>query len=226
MRRVPLRWRLFVVVVAAVVPLAITAAYSLFAGYDAQRQQAEASGLDVARAFDTAVGAELKRTISVLQVPGANPPRSTASTPISSSSARARALQLEPNWKAISLADSQGRPLLDTRQLADGSAPPPIADPESMGNRASHRKARGRLSREGRLGICARGARADLRDGRPIVRDHGDARSERDPRGAQYADRRRPLDRGGGGCAREPVARTKSAEQSIGTPFSPRSSRC
>src|SRR5678816_4493970 len=114
MTRVPLRRRLFVVVIAAVIPLAIMAAVALWAGYQQQRAQAERSGLDVARAMHTTVSAELRRTISVLQVLAS----SRAMEPLDRAFLLERARQTlaaQNNWRAISLADPQGRILLDTR---------------------------------------------------------------------------------------------------------------
>jgi len=130
MRRVPLARRLFIVVVAAVVPLAIMAAYTLYAGYQEQRRQAETAGLDVARALHTAVEAELRRTISVLQVLGNS--RSLDALDKAFFLERAQqTLAMEPNWLAIQLADARGEPLLDTRPPgATGIAP--VADPDSM----------------------------------------------------------------------------------------------
>ena len=122
MTRVPLRRRLFIVVVAAVVPLAIMAVYVLFASYQEQRRQAEMAGLDVARAFQVAVGAELKRTISILRVLGGT----RAIDPLERAAFLDRARQTlaaEPNWRGISLADAEGHPVLDTRPNVEGSAP-------------------------------------------------------------------------------------------------------
>jgi hypothetical protein len=68
MNRVSFRERIFLVVAAAVLPLAIMSAVALYAGYQNQQEQAERSGLDLARAVAVAVDGELRRVISVLQV--------------------------------------------------------------------------------------------------------------------------------------------------------------
>src|SRR5688572_7040603 len=69
-KKIPLRERLFIVVLAAALPLAIMAAFALYAGYQEQRKQAERAGLDIARAFASTVAAELHRSVSVLRVLG------------------------------------------------------------------------------------------------------------------------------------------------------------
>src|SRR5688572_15385860 len=128
--RVPLRQRLLVVVVAAVVPLAIMAAFALWAGYQQQRRQAELSGLDIARAMHTAVDAELRRTISVLQVLSS----SRAMDPLDRAFLLERARQTltsQTNWKAITLADPERRIILDTR-VAEGDPVPATSDAESL----------------------------------------------------------------------------------------------
>ena len=128
-RRVPLRQRLFVVVVAAVVPLAIMSAFALYALYEQQKRQVERAGLDIARAFQFAVSAEINRTISVLQVFGS----SRVLRPLDPEGFIVRAretLGLQANWRAISLADAAGRPLLDTRHQDGGGLP--HADADSM----------------------------------------------------------------------------------------------
>jgi signal transduction histidine kinase/ActR/RegA family two-component response regulator len=219
MTRVPLSRRLFIVVVAAVVPLAIMAAYSLFAGYDAQRRQAENAGLDVARAFHAAVAAELRRTISVLQVFGNMRAADPLDPDITLERAR-QTLKQEPNWRGISVADAEGHLILDSRQGADGGIPA-LVDPESM-EAALRTQAPvvGNL-RKGPAGRYAFAVRV------PVVRD-GRARQVLtaivDPN-AILSVVSTPLaagewivavaDRNG-----NRVARTKSVEQSLGTPFS------
>ena len=63
MKRVLFRQRIFVVVAAAVLPLAVMSAVALYAGYQQQRAQAERAGLDVARALSIAIDRELNRTL-------------------------------------------------------------------------------------------------------------------------------------------------------------------
>jgi len=55
MNRVSFRERIFGVVAAAVIPLAIMSAVALYAAYERQQEQAERSGLDLARALSVAV---------------------------------------------------------------------------------------------------------------------------------------------------------------------------
>jgi signal transduction histidine kinase/ActR/RegA family two-component response regulator len=131
-KRVPVRQRLFIVVIAAVIPLAVMSAVALYAGYEQTRKQVERAGLDVVRAQHTAVSAELRRTISVLQVLAS----SRALDALDSAAFLERSRQtlgLQSNWRAITLADAQGQVLLDTRLPAGRpSAPKPPHDPDSM----------------------------------------------------------------------------------------------
>ena len=129
MRRTSLRQRLFIVVAAAVVPLAIMSAVALYAGYQEQRAQAERAGLDVARALSTAVDAELRRTISVLQVL-ANSVLIERDLPGFHDRARV-ARESQSGWRAVLLSDIDGKTLLST-ELPYGEPLPSIVERESL----------------------------------------------------------------------------------------------
>ena len=130
MNRVPIRQRLFVVVAAAVVPLAVMSAFALYAGYAQQREQAENSGLDVARALSIAVDAELQRTISVLQV--LDDDIEVEGESLAVFHERARRVQMsQPFWRAIVLDDLEGRALLST-EVPFGEKVAPVQDRESF----------------------------------------------------------------------------------------------
>ena len=218
-RRVPLRQRLFVVVVAAIVPLAVMSGFALFAGYDQTRKQVERAGLDVARAQHTAVSAELRRTISVLQVLAS----SRAFEPVDTAWFMERARQtlgLQSNWRAITLADAQGRILLDTR-LPEGQAPDPTPDPDSLRRvLATQAPVVGYLARTGNTwSIPVRV---------PVFRD-GNVRyvlsAILDPNAILevVGSQKLPGDWvvGVADARGSRVARTRSTQQSLGTPFSP-----
>jgi len=218
-RRVPLRRRLFVVVVAAVVPLAIMSGFALYAGYEQQRQQAERAGLDIARAHSTAVGAELKRTISILQVLGHSGAvaRLDAARIIDRAN---EALATQANWRAITLADARGRLLLDSR-FKPGQEPSETPDPESLRRViATQQPVIGRLTKEPQ-GTYAFAVRV------PVMQD-SELRyvlsAVIDPKTilAVLNTQRVPGDWvvavGDENGMR--IARTRSVEQSLGTPFS------
>ena len=219
-RRVPLRQRLFVVVVAAVVPLAIMAAVAIWAGYQQQRSQAERAGLDVARAMHTAVVAELRRTISVLQVLAS----SRAMAPLDKTFLLERARQTltaQTNWRAISLADPQGRIILDTRhEEAEPLLPAP--DTESLQRViASQVPVVGYLvkSNEGGYTLSVRVPvmrNGELRFVISAVLDPNAILTVLNSHRAAESWTVAAADAKG-----NRVARTRSVEQSLGTPFSP-----
>jgi signal transduction histidine kinase/ActR/RegA family two-component response regulator len=130
MKRVPIRHRLFVVVAAAVVPLAIMSGFALYAGYEQQREQAQNSGLDVARALSIAVDAELRRTVSVLQVLDDALELESESLPAFQERAR-RVQQSQPFWRAIVLYDVNGKALLSTEDAYGAPVGAPL-DRESF----------------------------------------------------------------------------------------------
>jgi signal transduction histidine kinase/ActR/RegA family two-component response regulator len=130
MRRITIKQRLFIVVAAAVFPLALMSAAALYVGYQEQRKQVERSGLDIARALSTAVDAELRRTISVLDVLG----RASAFGRGESAALYERAayvLKSQPNWHKIIMFDAQGRRMLDVGGNP-GPADRPPAEPASF----------------------------------------------------------------------------------------------
>ena len=64
---VPLRRRLFLLAIAALVPLALIAGLGLLALVERQRAEARRAGIELTRALATAVDAELGRSISVIE---------------------------------------------------------------------------------------------------------------------------------------------------------------
>ena len=102
----------------------------LYALAQQQRSQAERIGLELARALATAVDAELRSSMSVLQ--------SLASAialdhgDLSGFRERAqRVLDTQPNWAGLFLADLSGKRLVDTR-FRPGTVLPPIVERESF----------------------------------------------------------------------------------------------
>src|SRR3954463_5823289 len=67
MRTVSLRRRLLLLAAAGILPLAAMSGIALWALVQQQRVQAEGAALELARALGTAVDAELRRSISVLE---------------------------------------------------------------------------------------------------------------------------------------------------------------
>jgi signal transduction histidine kinase/ActR/RegA family two-component response regulator len=128
--RVRLRRRLFLLAAAGIVPLIIMSGVGLYALARQQRMQAERIGLELARALATAVDAELRSSVSVLQALATS--FALDGTELSRFQERAqRVVEAEPTWAAIYLADPSGKRLLDTR-FPYGSPQLPIIDRESF----------------------------------------------------------------------------------------------
>jgi signal transduction histidine kinase/ActR/RegA family two-component response regulator len=130
MAGVPLRRRLVLLAVVGIVPLAVMSGIGLYALAQQQRVQAERVGLELARAVATAVDAELRSSISVLE--------SLATTltldrgDLAGFRERAwRVLQTQPQWAAVMLAAPSGSRVVDTRFRSD-AAMPPIAERASF----------------------------------------------------------------------------------------------
>jgi signal transduction histidine kinase/ActR/RegA family two-component response regulator len=126
----PLRHRLFLLALVAILPVTAIAGLGLYALLQEQRAQVQRVGLEFARALATAVDAELGRTVAVLD--------SLATTPtldrrdLSAFQARAeRVLETQPHWAAVMLADLSGKRLIDTRFPAPVDLPP-LADRETF----------------------------------------------------------------------------------------------
>jgi hypothetical protein len=130
MAGVPLRRRLVLLAVVGIVPLAVMSGIGLYALAQQQRVQAERVGLELARAVATAVDAELRSSISVLE--------SLATTltldrgDLAGFRERARrVLQTQPQWAAVMLAAPSGTRVVDTR-FRSHAALPPIAERASF----------------------------------------------------------------------------------------------
>jgi signal transduction histidine kinase/ActR/RegA family two-component response regulator len=108
MRKIPLRRRLFLLAVVGILPLAALSGFGLFALIHQQRTQSERTGLDVARALATAVDAELRRSISMLEVLATSPVLDTGDVESFDPIAR-RVIAVRSQWRAIFLTDASGR---------------------------------------------------------------------------------------------------------------------
>jgi len=130
MNRVSFRERIVLVVAAAVLPLAIMSAVALYAGYQHQQEQAERSGLDLARAVAVAVDGELRRVISVLQVLDDALEVENENLPAFHDHAR-RVRAAHPYWRAIVLFDAEGNAVLNS-EVPYGERGPAVVERESL----------------------------------------------------------------------------------------------
>ena len=130
MRGEPLRRRLFLLMLAAIVPLAAAAGIALLALAQHQRAQGERAGIEITRALATAVDAELARSISVLEGFAVGPSLDTGELRRFHEVMR-RALETRPDWVTMTLADASGQQLLNAR-APYGSKLPEVVDPPSL----------------------------------------------------------------------------------------------
>jgi signal transduction histidine kinase/CheY-like chemotaxis protein len=145
---VPLRRRLFLLVVAGMLPVAAMSGIGLLALEHQQRKQVERVGLELARALATAVDAELRGIGSVLEVLATSVSLDHYDRPAFLARAR-RVLDTQPHWAAVVLADPSGIRLADTSFPPDTPLPP-LAEPSSVETvRRTRAPAVGSLAREG-----------------------------------------------------------------------------
>ena len=220
MKRVPLRRRLFLLAAAAILPIAVMSAVALAAVYRQQQQQQQQAGLEIARALSTAIDSELQRTASVLDV-------LATSVRLESGDLRGfhqRAItyrETQPHWRAILLVDAEGQPLLNT-EFPYGAELPAVVEKESVREVVSTgRPVIGYLSR-GPRGNFAFPVRVPvLRDGKVVYV----LSAAVDPRGILNVLSRQRVPGAWvaavGDARGLRVARTRSTEETLGTPFSP-----
>jgi signal transduction histidine kinase/CheY-like chemotaxis protein len=121
---------LFLLTAVGILPLAVLAGVGIYALAEQQRAQAQQAGLELARSVGTAVDAELRSAIAVVET------LSTTLTldhdDLAGFRERAlRTLSLEPDWAAIVLSDPAGTTLADTR-FAPGVPVPRFDERESF----------------------------------------------------------------------------------------------
>src|SRR5829696_2874151 len=130
MKRVLFRQRIFVVVAAAVLPLAVMSAVATYVGYQQQRAQAERSGLDVARALSIAIDRELARTISVLKV--LDDSLEGDNVDVRAFYGHAKRVRVhQSDWRSIIVYSPRGEALFNTEQPF-GAPLQPVVERESF----------------------------------------------------------------------------------------------
>ena len=108
----PLSRRLFLLVAAAILPLALVAGVALFIIAKQQREQVGRAGLEISRALATAVDAELERSLSVIGALSAA--RALDNGDFARfHDAMSDVLKRDPTWLTILLADPAGKIIVD-----------------------------------------------------------------------------------------------------------------
>lgn len=130
MSGISLRRRLFLLAAVGIVPLLVASGIGLYALVQQQRVQAARIGLELARALATAVNAELRSSISVVQALATAKALDHDDLPGFQERAQ-HVLETQPNWAAVFLADPTGKRLVDTR-LRSGVELLPVLERESF----------------------------------------------------------------------------------------------
>lgn len=125
----PLRFRLFLLAASGLLPLAIVAGVVLSYLASERQRDAQDTALAVSRALATAVDAELRATISVLQ--GLSLSNELNPRRLGEFHALAQRVAAAQGWRAVVVADAQGNLLLSSA-LTPGSPRPAPVDPDSM----------------------------------------------------------------------------------------------
>jgi len=125
----PLRSRLFLLAASGLLPLAIVACVVLAYLVGQRARDAQESALAVSRALATAVDAELRATVSVLQSLVLSDDLAPGQLPeFRALAARVAASQ---GWRTVVLADAHGKVLMSSAFGLDAAAPAPV-DVDSM----------------------------------------------------------------------------------------------
>ncbi|HWA39537.1 MAG TPA: ATP-binding protein [Burkholderiales bacterium] len=161
LRSVPLRRRLFLLVAAALLPLAAMAVVAVLFALQQQRAQAEAAGLEITRALAIAVDGELQRSIAVLELLAISPQLEAGDLKAFDAVLR-RALGSRSAWSAINLAAPDGQQVAST---ADAAPLPRIVEMESFRQVVARREPSVGNLEKGRRGNLLFAVRV------PVVRD-------------------------------------------------------
>jgi signal transduction histidine kinase/ActR/RegA family two-component response regulator len=134
----PLRFRLFLLAASGLLPLAIVAGVVLAYLTGERQRDAQQTALQVSRALATAVDAELRATLAVLQ--GLALSDQLRPESMADFNALSRRVAGFNGWRAVVLADGTGRVLHNSAQQADAVRPEPV-DPDSMRRAIATRQA-------------------------------------------------------------------------------------
>jgi signal transduction histidine kinase/CheY-like chemotaxis protein len=127
-RSAPLRRRLFLLVAAALLPLAAMAVYAVLTALGQQRAQAERAGLEITRALAIAIDGELQRSVAVLELLAISPQLGAGDLQGFDEVLR-RSLGSRSAWSAVNLAAPDGQQVAST---ADAAPLPRIVEMESF----------------------------------------------------------------------------------------------
>jgi signal transduction histidine kinase len=112
-RRKPLRRELLLLALAGMLPLAALAVIGLAFDFEEQTAQAHRRALETTRALATAVDAEMERSFAALRVIASSEAFDRGDIPALEGVAR-RAARSQEGWRFVSMADRDGRHLINT----------------------------------------------------------------------------------------------------------------
>jgi signal transduction histidine kinase/ActR/RegA family two-component response regulator len=125
----PLRMRLLLLAASGLVPLVIVLAWGINHLIEERRQEAERTVLDLSRALASAVDAELRSIVALLEYMGTSDELERADLRSFHMSAERAAQQM--GWQHVVLSDSEGRILFRTHEPM-GTSDPAAMEPESL----------------------------------------------------------------------------------------------
>jgi signal transduction histidine kinase len=134
----PLRNRLFLLAASGLLPLALVSVLVLGYLTRERAQDAQQTALAVSRALATAVDAELRATMSVLQSMASTDELRAERLP--DFRELAQRIAERQGWRAVVLADGRGEFILSTGRDPAGSTVRTVIDPESMRQAISSRQ--------------------------------------------------------------------------------------
>ena len=120
--------RLLLIAAAGIVPVAVAAALVVYGYYQAQRQQAERTALEVTRALSTALDAELRRTVAALEVMAS---LADPDDPEAFRRPMEQAIASRPGWSGLLLSAPDGAQVVNSRVPA-GQPLPAASQPASV----------------------------------------------------------------------------------------------
>ena len=129
-RSTPLRRRLYLLVAAALLPLALMSGASVLLLVQQQGMQAERAMLDLTRAMTIAVDAELQRSVAALDVLATS--LTLDKGDLTGFRQRCeRVVAAQPGWMLVNLTEPSGRMLMNTSSEPEGPLPP-LAERDSF----------------------------------------------------------------------------------------------
>ncbi|GGX12378.1 hypothetical protein GCM10007242_18310 [Pigmentiphaga litoralis] len=148
-----LRFLLFMLVAAGLLPLALLGVWSVNAVYEQQQNDLRRGTLDLSRALSSAVNAEIESSVAALETLSYHPALAAGRYEEFHSVAR-NAAMARPYWVSVILSDASGQPVFRSSRPF-GSVDPGVYDPDSMKRVLEEKRPLAGMAREGSAGTAA-----------------------------------------------------------------------